>query len=306
MQLLPTRKIPIVVHNGLMDLLFLMTHCHSTMLPENYVDCKALITGYFPLIYDTKVMATEGVSRHDNTVLSQLFAAVVTEGTSAELQLTEDVTDCSAHEASHDAYMTGAVFYGLALAASPTDGIYPWSTGQHDDTWRERYLQNKLYLMLTMYTIDLEHPLEDPLSRGMHVDAAYRVSGSDPSVATRDIVRCLTSLTSPFPNTRLHFEIVWIDDSTFLVAARDEGNHDRLLTHGTMIEAALRDRFKSSEVIGLRQHLQTLKEQDESVQSKKRKTNSWSVWKWLGFPIADDKENCDTNEGRPNKRRRMN
>jgi hypothetical protein len=248
-----------------MDLLFLMTHCHSATLPTTYVECKKLVTSYFPLIYDTKVMATEGVSRHDNTVLSQLFAAVIPEGAVAELQLTEDVTDSAAHEASHDAYMTGAVFYGLSVAAAPIDGIYPWSEGHHEDTWRERYLQNKLYLMLTMYTIDLEHATEDPLSRGMHVDAAYRVSGSDPSVATRDIVRCLTSLTSPFPNTRLHFEIVWIDDSTFLVAARDEGNHDRLLTHGSMIEAALRDRFKSSEVIGLRQHLQMLKEKEESV-----------------------------------------
>lgn len=302
MQLKPTQKIPFVLHNGLMDLLFLMTHCHSPTLPETFLDCKALVVSYFPLLYDTKVMATEGASRHDNTVLSQLFTSAVPDELASDLQLDEESIGAAAHEASHDAYMTGAVFYGLALAAAPDDAIYPWSAGNHEKTCRERYVQNKLYLMLTMYTIDLENRTDDPLSRGMHMDAAFRVAGSDPSVATRDIVRCLTSLTSPFPNTRLHFEIVWIDDTTFLVAARDEGDLDRLLTHGTMIEAALRNRFSTSAVVGLREYLQA--KEEEVLRSKKRKaTAPWSLWKWLGFANEDD---VDDKEGNPNKRRRIN
>lgn len=301
MQLEPTRKIPVVLHNGLMDMLFLMTHCHSPALPETFFECKALLASYFPLLYDTKVMATEGVSRHDNTVLTQLFTSAVPEEVASDLQLEEDSNGAAAHEASHDAYMTGAVFYGLALAAAPEDAIYPWTAGDHDETCRERYVKNKLYLMLTMYTIDLENLTDDPLSRGMHLDAAFRVSGSDPSVATRDIVRCLTSLTSPFPNTRLHFEIVWIDDTTFLVAARDEGNVERLLTHGSMIEAALRDRFTASDVVGLRQYLQA--KEDDLLQSKKRKATPWNLWKWLGFG-GDDA--VAEKEEHPNKRRRIN
>lgn len=299
LELKPTRKIPMVVHNGLMDLLFLMTHCHSPTLPESYEECKSLVTGYFPLIYDTKVMATEGAVRQDNTVLSQLFTTVVPDETAADLHLTEDATGAAAHEASHDAYMTGAVFYGLSLAAAPEDNIYPWTLGDYETICRDRFVQNKLYLMVTMYTIDLEDPNEDPLSRGMHVDAAFRVSGSDPSVATRDIVRCLTSLTSPFPNTRLHFEIVWIDDTTFLVAARDEGNLERLLRHGSMIEAALRERFTASAVVGMRHHLQ---QKEEEVESKKRKATPWSLWKWLGFAKNEEEEE---EEERPNKRRRV-
>lgn len=299
LQLRPTRKIPMVVHNGLMDLLFALTHCHSPTLPDSYKECKALIRHYFPLLYDTKIMATEGMTRHDNTMLSQLFTAVVPETLASDLHLTDDSTGAQMHEASHDAYMTGAVFYGLSLASAPEDGVVPWSVGKHESILRERYVQNKLYLMLTMYTIDLmEH--QDPLSRGMHVDATYRVTGSDPSVATRDIVRCLTSLQSPFPDTRLHFEIVWVDDTTFLVAARDDSNLERLLQHGTLIEGALRERFSSSSVVGLREYLD---QQDELLvnQAKKR---PWSIWqtaiKWLGL----DGDSTEESEERPTKRRR--
>jgi poly(A)-specific ribonuclease len=292
----PIRKVPMVVHNGLMDLLFLLSHCHSYVLPETYMECKGLISKYFPLVYDTKVMASEGVNRHDATVLSQLFTSAVPEEIAADFHFAEDSTQASAHEASHDAFMTGAVFYGLCLSAThPDDGIYPWNyADQNHQLYRERYSLNKLYLMLTMYTIDLENPMEDPLSRGMHIDTTYRVTGSDPSITTRDIVRCLTSLTSPFPNTRLHFEIVWVDDVTFLVAARNDGNTDRLMIHGAMIETALRHRFPSSAIIGLKQYLES--KQIGVDETKKRKP--WSIWKWLGF------ENDDGGEDRPSKRRR--
>ena len=53
------RTIPLIVHNGLQDLLFLMTHFHKDILPETWPECKGMIHSYFPVIYDTKLMATE-------------------------------------------------------------------------------------------------------------------------------------------------------------------------------------------------------------------------------------------------------
>ena len=51
--------IPLVVHNGFMDLCFLMTHFVSHPLPKEYQECKGMIRTIFPYIYDTKILATE-------------------------------------------------------------------------------------------------------------------------------------------------------------------------------------------------------------------------------------------------------
>lgn len=55
----PFRRVPIVVHDGLMDFLFLLTHFHSPKLPESYEEAKSLIHQYFPIVYDTNTLATE-------------------------------------------------------------------------------------------------------------------------------------------------------------------------------------------------------------------------------------------------------
>ena len=53
------RRIPMVVHNGFLDFLFLMTHFQTHKLPPTYEEAKNLVRHYFPLMYDTKVLATE-------------------------------------------------------------------------------------------------------------------------------------------------------------------------------------------------------------------------------------------------------
>jgi hypothetical protein len=53
------RRIPLVVHNRLHDLIFLMTHCHNPALHDTFKGVKALIRTYPPLVFDTKVIGTE-------------------------------------------------------------------------------------------------------------------------------------------------------------------------------------------------------------------------------------------------------
>ena len=70
------RKIPLIVHNGLQDLLFLMTHFHKDVLPETWPECKGMIHSYFPVIYDTKLMADEYCQRDNvkgRTYLGALY-----------------------------------------------------------------------------------------------------------------------------------------------------------------------------------------------------------------------------------------
>mmetsp|Transcript_7786 Transcript_7786/g.8922 ORF Transcript_7786/g.8922 Transcript_7786/m.8922 type:complete len:634 (+) Transcript_7786:342-2243(+) len=309
------RKIPIVLHNGLMDILFALTHFHHPVLPEKYQECKTLICDNFPLLYDTKVMTTEGPRsmRHDNTVLNQLFMVVVTATVASSLHLINS-DETQIHEASYDAYMTGAVFYGLVMGviSSLTNGdtiTYPWNfkspnallTTCTDDAkiLRKCFACNKLYLMLTMYTIDLLQE-EDPLSRGMHINTTFCVSGSDASISTRDIVQCLASLTAA-PTAEgggLHFEIIWVNDTTFFVAAREdeeERNLERLQHHGKLIHEALCARFTTSKIVCLRDYNQQRKQMNyEETDSKsieeptKKRKSLWKIWTWFGEKSEED------------------
>jgi hypothetical protein len=70
--------IPIIVHNGLMDLLFLMTHFHHPILPETWQEAKALVHSFFPKVCDTKYLAEEccPISYH-STKLEDMFNATV-------------------------------------------------------------------------------------------------------------------------------------------------------------------------------------------------------------------------------------
>lgn len=94
------RKVPIIVHNGLMDLLFLLSHFHNQELPKTWTECKSLINCTFPMIYDTKYMASECFlsGTFEKTSLSELYKALHTE---TEDSPEEDIT-LDAHNAGVD------------------------------------------------------------------------------------------------------------------------------------------------------------------------------------------------------------
>jgi hypothetical protein len=127
------RRVPVVVHNGLMDLLFLMTHFHSDTLPSRYEDTKKLIHNYFPTIYDTKVLATECADfrfRNKNSSLSELYQRHVmgiqnindreqhnevhTRLLYPRVEIMNDLSTTNHRDAGDDAFMAGAVFQCLS------------------------------------------------------------------------------------------------------------------------------------------------------------------------------------------------
>jgi len=327
------RCVPIVVHNGLMDLLFLMTHFHAHELPNGYEETKAMIHDYFPNVYDTKVLSSEHSDssiRNDSTVLGNLYNKVVVADEELDLSKLLTIADQSEqdgkvvaiadqlHEAAYDAYMTGAVYLALCKRILNRYGTLPtsWNGPQvgslahlsaplDDEKARQLFGRNKLFLMLTLYTIDLESPLSDPLSRGMSASSTYRVAGIDPSVTTRDIVRCLSNLDN---ETRVNFDIVWVDDTTFMVATRHtpgDGEQPRsegqlcigddtkneedalinsgLKRHGGFIEDALRKRFQKESITTLEAHL---KKEDEIKQKELCSDIHTSYMKWWPAKVA--------------------
>lgn len=306
------RKIPLIVHNGFMDICFLLTHFHSHKLPESYVDLKALIRQYFPVVYDTKVVATECSTpwNNDNTNLSNLYQKAVQENPCLPKISVVDAIGANdpgnqdqEHEAAYDAYMTGAIYIGLckyiknrhpdttgttlpstsdsSSNSSVVGNLSHLGAADDDEQIRSHYGRNKLYQM-SMFTMDLETPTSgDPLSRGMLPDCTFRIADIDPSVSTRDIVRCVSGLTDDSGRT-VNFEVIWVDDTTFLVAANykraeiaptedgeivaeinDDDMRVILKDHGTRIFVALKARFQKDEsIVSLEEHLLSLEQPD--------------------------------------------
>ena len=148
--------------------------------------------------------------------------------------------------------------------------------------------------MLTLYTVDLENPTGDPLSQGMSPPSTFRVSGSDPSVTTSDIVRCLANLT----DTERHFEIVWVDDCTFMVAARSKGGNGLLERFGQEIQEALKRRFPTADICTLEEHLKA-----KEATEKSEERSMWSAfWGLFGYRKRGN-DGFDGNEPNPKRRR---
>jgi poly(A)-specific ribonuclease len=344
----PTRRrIPLIVHNGFMDILFMLTHFCQHKLPDSYVDTKELIRQHFPIVYDTKVVATECSTPWNNemTNLSNLFQKIVRGALESKIAVVTDNSNDPAsqdqeHEAAYDAYMTGAIYIGLCKyikdnhistelksKLSSTSSSIKSNVGEmahlsiddDDAEIRTRFGRNKLFQM-SMFTMDLETAtVGDPLSMGMLPDCTYRVAGIDPSVSTRDIVQCVSALRDDSGRT-VNFELVWVDDTTFLVAANykksetdapledgevggesvEEDMTAVLKDHGKRLFEALRIRFPIESIITLEKHL-------KSLEKKKAKPTFMSrVWNLFGFgPKKRDAAEAE-GDGPAPKRRRMN
>jgi poly(A)-specific ribonuclease len=248
------RRIPLVVHNGWMDLLFLMTHFESPRLPPTLVECKELVRSYFPTIFDTKVLSVEycGYGAMD---LATLYDAVgdktlrVETGEPAAGGKSEtpesSASDGSAHQADYDAYMTGAVFMGLSRHLRPVERP---EEEEEEGEVSDEYIQsrsvpahwyasnlgrNRIY-NLGLFTLDLENTV-DPLAVGMTPGATFRVAGIHPSITTRDIVSPLNNLVDEHEQP-VNFDLVWVDDTTFIVATRYRPSSEA--TMGSLVSAS--------------------------------------------------------------------
>jgi hypothetical protein len=204
------------------------------------------------------------------------------------------------HDAAFDAYMTGAAFGGLSNTIHKQNkyppvesrkNFAPWNCDDQDELTAWFYGRNKLHFHLSPYTIDLESPTSDPLGRGMSLQSTFRIAGIPPSVTTRDIVGCLTGLVDS-RGERVNFEIIWVDDTTFLVGAmlQDCRDESRFQEHGDTLLKALCDRFRNEIIQPL-----------EPPKESKMQPSFWNLWGWFG----PTKRSSAVEDDRPNKKRRI-
>mmetsp|Transcript_13127 Transcript_13127/g.30279 ORF Transcript_13127/g.30279 Transcript_13127/m.30279 type:complete len:296 (-) Transcript_13127:173-1060(-) len=294
-----------------MDLLFLMTHFHSPKLPEDWNDCKSLVHSHFPVVYDTKIMATDYCSDNNvssRTRLDDIYDKAVAShphwknrvfNLNGQAQKEEQ-----SHDAAYDAYMTGVAFCALSYAIQDQCKVPSVGAASNFALWDKSgdefsfssslYGRNKLYFYLSPYTIDLESPKSDPLGRGMSPQSTYRVSDIDPSVSSRDIVNCLSGLVDS-NNQRVNFDVIWVDDTTFLVGAQIVSFHEsdeRFEEHGILMLEALKSRFNKTETITPLQPI-----------AKKNPNTIWNLWGYLGSSRTAAEETEE--EKRPLKRQRL-
>ncbi|GAB5034888.1 ribonuclease parn [Nannochloropsis oceanica] len=107
---------PLIGHNFLLDLLFLYSHFVKPTLPDTAMGFKNKLQQLFPPIYDTKVLA-KGLGVADSQGDTNLEGLYKSEG-GAEVELEGgEGNGGAAHEAGHDAFMTGVVFASLLRRA---------------------------------------------------------------------------------------------------------------------------------------------------------------------------------------------
>jgi len=240
------RQIPLIVHNGLMDLMFLLTHCHDPSLPKNFEETKMQIRHYFPNVFDTKVMSTEysdAQIKGGSTALGDLFDTMKYVDIGEKFLFPtisnqeSGLFEGQAHEAAWDAYMTGSVFNALGKRILEgknmlnLDLTFNSLLHESSDSLLREYLgMNMIYMHVSLYTIDLESTsgpagLHDPLSCGLSIDTTFHVSGITTSVSTRDILQALMAGSEGEGDVilrELKYDIIWIDDTSFFVGTRRE------------------------------------------------------------------------------------
>lgn len=154
--------------------------------------------------------------------------------------------------------------------------------------------------MQTLYTIDLENHGSDTLSRGLNLSTTFVVLGIDSSVYTRDIVRVLMVVRDPENDSgegggQVGYEIVWINEKSFMVATKSPGYgtnrvlastdthsddiiQSTLTRHGALIRQALERRFPTQTIVTLEEYYRTGEkgEKNEEVVSQQKKERAHS------------------------------
>eukprot|EP00736_Rhodelphis_marinus_P001285 Rmarinus@m.25845 len=158
-------KCPIVGHHCLYDLLFLYNHLHAK-LPETLVEFKTKLKELFPVVYDTKHLAM--LADMGSLALESLHAAVKERFPQIQIEFAPGFdmykSSTAAHEAAYDAYITGIAYVHLRQHLS--DSLAR-------DALHSLPLQNRMYVMRNIFTLNLEQD-EDDVEKGTHLYATWK------------------------------------------------------------------------------------------------------------------------------------
>jgi len=203
------RKLPLVGHNCLYDLLFLLEHFEAP-IPEDWSSFKSLVRQNFPVIVDTKAFAPRCQFPERRTALDQLYEACQS-STGAEIRFARGFgkygpEESSEDESDEDGQVDDAARTAAFRAALDAPRRDPRTTQRfHEAGWdahttgvvyvrlleKGTSCENRLHLMRSVYEIDLssDESIEPvhPTPKG----TCYHVRVDD---ETTDVRALLTSL----------------------------------------------------------------------------------------------------------------
>lgn len=225
-------KKPVVGHNCMYDLLFLMSHLEGP-LPKSYATFREVLQNRLPVLLDTKLLATrepfkfkpqtasEGQEgdgkpaarefRFGSTALGEVFKVFQEESAAAREAGAPTVevafaptfdryaTDASAaHEAGYDAYMTGFAFAHMAKEA-----LKPESLAANG---------NRTPMFRSLFVFDLAGGDESKLADGVYVHMSG-CKGCDVS----DVRNVFAEIKAPGGTEAASVQIYWVDDDSAFV-----------------------------------------------------------------------------------------
>lgn len=221
-----TAKKPLIGHNCMYDMLFLMSHLNGP-LPKSYETFRETFLNYFPLVLDTKLLVSREPfkfkpqakiengqpppapePRFGSTALGEIFAVFQEEVTAAK-EAGRPVVDVSfapsfdryandvsaAHEAAYDAYMTGFAFAQMAKEALKPEAVI--------------VLGNRLPMFRGLFEFSLAGGSESKL----HGSAYVHVSGLT-GLAVSDVKAAFAEVKIPGEESPAHVVVHWIDDDS--------------------------------------------------------------------------------------------
>ena len=231
-ELLSESKKPVILHNGLLDLMYMYQQFFAP-LPDSYEDFKKVINDTFPKIFDTKLLAlSQPFKRYmsNQTKLADIRRVVLSENGSVfeKVKITlpeefKEYVECShEHEAGYDAYVTAICFIYMLqhmrkLLAEregnpPVESPVATKSAQPDEPdgllakclSAVEHFSNRIALGYSdIHYIDLQN--KDPIPERKNV---FRLTFA--AKTTREDIK---TLFSPFGSTRVYF----LDDTSAYV-----------------------------------------------------------------------------------------
>lgn len=214
-------RLPLVGHNCLLDLCHIF-HKFIAPCPHDWSDFKALLHETFPVIIDTKYMASS-MQLLDNA-LEDLTAYVKTKSIPFVIQ-TEPAP--AFHDAGFDSFCTGRVFLGLLSTKEASSPPFDQCVA---NIFSDANFANRIYAMQSDYPFfRLDSPDAVPdRSRVLFFGGLEEDVADLPSALTtsciQEAVRKLVGAESARP------QIMWISGSSFFVIVEDVAHIAPLLS----------------------------------------------------------------------------
>ncbi len=256
---LVSSKKPIVGHNLFFDILFLLRWIDGP-LDANLSLLKTRLEALFPIIFDTKYIASSGILGQEfadyqvSTTLADVYkkfvvdadAASRTEGTTTPVvccpvscaegfpNFLDAEVQKQFHNAGYDAFCTGSVF-ARQMATLDRQA----SVGITTPNWRVAANQ-MLFMMRSLYHMCLNPQAPNGvLKQKGHI---FRMTGFPLAVKTEDIVALCSAALDCEASV---FEVVWVDDDSLFVVvssaiSADETNEAAATSEQEVILSRLR------------------------------------------------------------------